>query len=129
MAGRHRTLTWTVAFAVGLVVTGLGVYFAVAGLDDADKLASVVGGVTGVIGVRLSVYGLTLARRVPETSPENAGPAFVPGGSTVTNTVSGTVHGPVLQGHDFTGPITLGSSPADTAESTHRKPGEEPRRP
>ncbi|MGC5010732.1 hypothetical protein ACLQ2R_08215 [Streptosporangium sp. DT93] len=117
------------ALTVGLVITGLGVHFAVAGLDDADKLASVVGGVAGIIGVGLSVYGLALARRVPGTSPESAGPASAPGGDTVTNTIGGTVHGPVLQGHDFTGPITLGSSSADPAERTPRQSGEGPRNP
>lgn len=126
MTGRHRTLTWTVAFAVGLVVAGLGGYFAVVGLDEADKLASVVGSLAGVIGVGLSVYALTLARRVPETSSENADSVSTPSGDTVTNNVSGTVHGPVFQGLDFTGPITLGSSPTDATEGTYRKPAGEP---
>ncbi|MGW9372215.1 hypothetical protein ACWGVR_19570 [Streptomyces xanthophaeus] len=53
----------------GLGVVGLGVFFAVAGLDDADKLASVIGVFVGLAGLGLSVYGIVLARRSSRPGP------------------------------------------------------------
>ncbi|GGK62550.1 hypothetical protein Sme01_04520 [Sphaerisporangium melleum] len=120
-----------------LVLAGLGVLFSRAGLDDADKLASVLGAFTGVAGLALSAYGVVLARRPqgtgapareadgsapathehdPDARPphdEEEGRRGAPGPQepSVRNTISGTVHGSVVQGHTFTGPITLGPSP------------------
>ncbi|GAA4058037.1 hypothetical protein [Actinomadura miaoliensis] len=54
-------------------VTGLGVYFATVGLEEADKLGSVVGGLAAVAGLSLTVYGLMAGsggggRRVRQTA-------------------------------------------------------------
>jgi hypothetical protein len=44
-------------------LAGLGVYFATAGLDKADKLASVIGVFIAVAGLGVAVYGLIAERR------------------------------------------------------------------
>ncbi|MFJ8747494.1 hypothetical protein ACIRL2_50230 [Embleya sp. NPDC127516] len=91
----------------GLGVVGLGVFFAVAGLDDADKLASVIGVFVGLVGLGLSVYGIVLARR----SPPLPGPA-APGGAavgSVHNVFSGGTARDVYQAGNLTvdrGPAT-----------------------
>lgn len=41
-----------------VAVAGLGAYFAVVGLDAADKAASVIGGLAAVVGLALAGYGL-----------------------------------------------------------------------
>lgn len=46
---------WLVATGVVLLV--LGVVFLIVGLDNADKIASVVGAISGVLGLALSVTG------------------------------------------------------------------------
>jgi hypothetical protein len=41
----------------------LGVYVAVAGLGEADKLASVLGALTGLAGLIVAIYGIVLERQ------------------------------------------------------------------
>jgi len=54
------------ALAVGLtVVIGLGGYLAVAGLDRADKLASVSGLFVAIVSLGVAVYGMVADRRAP----------------------------------------------------------------
>ncbi|MDH2424909.1 hypothetical protein [Sphaerisporangium sp. TRM90804] len=148
----------------GLALVGAGTYFAIIGLDRADKLASVLSAFAGVAGLALSAYGLVLAHRttrppahapppgaapggttppglspsgatLPSTPPADAAPPGAPPSGTarpgtppaagaapdgrpseppgnVRNTVSGSVHGPVVQGRDFSGPLTFDSTPA-----------------
>lgn len=60
---RGRVLTW-----MGVVITlggclALGIYFAVLGLDAADKLASVIGAFAAIAGVLLTVIGMVTTRR------------------------------------------------------------------
>ncbi|GAA4101021.1 hypothetical protein [Actinomadura miaoliensis] len=54
----RRRWVWAGAGLTVGAVAGLGVYFAVVGLDRADKLASVVGALVAVVGLALTVYGL-----------------------------------------------------------------------
>ncbi len=63
MTGRDAGVTALVI--AGLAVVGLGTFFAVTGLDNADKLASVIGVFVGLAGLGLSVYGIVLGRRPP----------------------------------------------------------------
>lgn len=55
MAGRIQI--WVGTGVTVVAVAGLGVYFVMAGLDRADKAASVVGGLVAVIGLAVAVYG------------------------------------------------------------------------
>jgi hypothetical protein len=73
----------------GLAAVGLGVFFAVAGLDDADKLASVIGVFVGLVGLGLSVYGIVLARR-PPPSPGPIAPGGTAAGSSHNEFTGGT---------------------------------------
>lgn len=80
---------------VGLVaVGGLAVYFVTVGLERADKIASVVGAIVGLLGLGVAVFA---AFGKSEGDSES-----------VRNEVNGTVHGTVVQGKDFHGPINLG---------------------
>lgn len=63
MSEWQRVVAWMSAIVGGIVLVGLGVFFAVIGLDRADKLASVIGALVGLIGIGLSTYGVVLARR------------------------------------------------------------------
>lgn len=65
MTAWKQVLAWASAITCGLALVGLGVFFVIAGLDDADKLASVIGGFAALIGLGLSVYGVVLTRRTP----------------------------------------------------------------
>ncbi|MET8154758.1 hypothetical protein ABZT47_00205 [Sphaerisporangium sp. NPDC005289] len=127
---RARIFTRLAVIATGLVMVALGVALPMAGLDDADKYASVLGAFTGVAGLALSAYGVVLARRAPAEAPAQEGTSPPPepdsGAGRVRNSVSGTVHGPVLQADTFTGPITIGtprpSPPSDEAADEREGP-------
>ena len=70
------------AFAV---FAGLGVYFLSVGLDQADKIASVVGALVGLAGLGLAAHGMfSASSRTPEP-PQASG--------DVHNEIGGTVHG------------------------------------
>lgn len=58
-----RVFLWGGAVATVAALVGLGVYFVHVGLDDADKLASVIGLFVAVAGLVASLYGLRLDRR------------------------------------------------------------------
>jgi hypothetical protein len=97
----RRRLVVVACIAGGLVLVGLGVWGAVANLDAADKIASVVGAVVGVVGLALSGYGLVLARR---DSPA--------GGQAVTDS---TVAGGLVQVRDVRGSVRIGPGAAGAA--------------
>jgi hypothetical protein len=63
------------------------------GLDDADKLGSVVGAFSGVIGVGLSIVGIVLARR-STPNPSAQPPSVAPPGQSVINS---QIDGPNIQ--------------------------------
>lgn len=56
----------------GSVVTGAGVLVLLAGLEDADKISSVVGAVAGVLGLAVSIAGALRARGSQENSASAA---------------------------------------------------------
>ncbi|MGW4638522.1 hypothetical protein ACWEN6_08345 [Sphaerisporangium sp. NPDC004334] len=123
---RARIFTRLAVIATGLVMVALGVALPMAGLDDADKYASVLGAFTGVAGLALSAYGVVLARRAPAQEGTPPPPEPDSGAGRVRNSVSGTVHGPVLQADTFTGPITIGTPrpcrPSDEAADEREGP-------
>ncbi|MFE2867855.1 hypothetical protein [Embleya sp. NPDC059259] len=103
MTGRDVGVAALVVAGLGAV--GLGVFFAVAGLEDADKLASVIGVFVGLVGLGLSVYGIVLARRSPPSpGPTGLGAAV----GSVRNVFSGGTARDVYQA----GNLTVDRSPA-----------------
>ncbi|QYC39251.1 hypothetical protein Nocox_08130 [Nonomuraea coxensis DSM 45129] len=118
---------WIGAAVAVAALTGLGAHFARVGLDEADKLSSVIGGFAGLAGLALAAYGLLPAQpgnrpargpgRGPEKSPGAASP-----GATASGPRSVAVAG------DNSGAITTG----DDATNVHARaqgPGQEPARP
>ncbi|MFI6582806.1 hypothetical protein [Embleya sp. NPDC050493] len=87
MTGRDVGVAALVVAGLGAV--GPGVFLAVAGLDDADELASVIGVFVGLVGLGLSVYGIVLARR-PPPSPEPIAPGATAAGSSHNEFTGGT---------------------------------------
>ncbi|MFC4591849.1 hypothetical protein [Sphaerisporangium corydalis] len=70
MAGRVQV--WAGAGVTVLAVTGLSVYFATVGLENADKLASVVGALVAVAGLAVAVYGLAAPSAVSRQVSQRA---------------------------------------------------------
>jgi hypothetical protein len=93
-----RILGWVGLLAGGVAAVGLGVFFAVIRLDDADKWGSVVGALVALLGLPMTVYGLMLARRQP-TGP--------PAGQAVADSVVG---GGVTQVRGVRGNLRIGST-------------------
>jgi hypothetical protein len=58
-----RWLMWCGGVVAVAAAVGLGVYVAVAGLDEADKLASVLGALAGLAGLIVAIYGVMLDRQ------------------------------------------------------------------
>lgn len=77
--------------AGGLLLIGGGVWGAVADLDAADKIASVVGAVCAVLGLALSAYGVMLARRGSGAGGQSVTGSSVGGGVTQVRGVQGNV--------------------------------------
>lgn len=65
---RARVPVWGGAGVAVAALVGLGVYFATVGLDEADKLASVIGVFVAVAGLGVAVYGLIAERRTVGSS-------------------------------------------------------------
>ena len=100
-------LAWAGGAVTVAVAAGLGVYFAVAGLDKADKLASVAGAFIGLAGLVASVYGMVQARRDAPGSSSAAGE----GGQSVAGS---TVARGVTQVSDVTGSVRIGDAPSSS---------------
>lgn len=64
-----RVLAWVALIAAGMILLGAGSAYAVADLDTADKLGSVIGALCALVGLGLSVYGVILSRRTPVARP------------------------------------------------------------
>ncbi|MEZ7126623.1 hypothetical protein ACBR40_14955 [Nonomuraea sp. AD125B] len=60
---RRRVLIGGGAVLAMAALVGLGIYFNRVGLDDADKLASVIGLFVAVAGLTMSGYGLVADKR------------------------------------------------------------------
>ena len=99
-------LAWAGGAVAVAAVAGLGVYFAVAGLDKADKLASVAGTFIGLAGLVVSVYGIFQTRR------EAPGSSAAGSGQSVTGS---TVAGGVTQVKGVTGSVRIGGVPTHSS--------------
>lgn len=98
---RGRDAAVAAMTAGGLAAVGLGVYFAVVGLDEADKLAGVLGLFIAMAGLVLSVYGVVLARRTSGGSPPSPAQTVAATGDTHNEFTGGSAQ-QVYMGRDFT---------------------------
>lgn len=117
-----RITGWAIWVIAGMMIAGLGVALLVAGLEDADKYASVAGAVSAIVGLGLSLS--TLVRRqpssgVPPTEDEENSPRA--GSQTVRST---TVGGDVLQIWSVRGGMSIVQSASQTPPSSQSPPPE-----
>jgi hypothetical protein len=116
MRGRGgKALKWAGGVLFAGAVVAMGVYFARVGLENADRTASVIGAFVGLTGLAVTAYGMIAGPRPTASAPPPAG-----SGDTRNIIRGGTVHGPVVQGRDFHGDITLG--PVTPRQDTPRPP-------
>ncbi|MFI6743374.1 hypothetical protein ACIBI9_61755 [Nonomuraea sp. NPDC050451] len=78
-------------------MAGLGVYFRRVGLDDADKLASVIGAFVALAGLGTAAYGLVTSPKqhephVPASEPDSLAIGGDTGGITSTGDGAINVH-------------------------------------
>ncbi|GAA2637009.1 hypothetical protein GCM10010411_90470 [Actinomadura fulvescens] len=91
MAGHVRI--WVGAGVAVVALIALGVYFAVVGLDKADKWGSVIGVFVAVAGLGVAVYGLVSSRR----SGDDDGSETDRSPGTVSQRAEASGHGRVYQ--------------------------------
>jgi hypothetical protein len=93
MTGWQRVAVWMSATVVGLTLAGLGGFFALAGLDKSDKLASVIGAFGTLVGLGLSGYGVLLSRRPSPLVPgaQRVDQVVARGGVDMVDGVGGNV--------------------------------------
>ena len=118
----RRVLVWTSLLVVGLALVGLGVWFAVVRLDDADKWASVVAALVAVLGVPMTVYGLVLSRRAGERAGQE--PATFTGGAQARATNHGIAIGQVGGDVHFGQEQTSGRRIGDTGAASRPEAGQ-----
>lgn len=68
---RGRVLVWAGAVIAVAALVGLGVHLARVGLDEADKLASVIGSFVAMAGLAVAVYGLISGLELRRRSAES----------------------------------------------------------
>ncbi|MFI6822575.1 hypothetical protein ACIBJE_16715 [Micromonospora sp. NPDC050187] len=116
---------WLAGAAVGLAVCALGAVLLVrAGLENADRWASVVGVFLNLAGVVVATYSTVQARRLASTPTTPTTPATPPRvGADVDNRISGgRFTGPVVMGRDIQGVVLSppGVTRSDDAEGPLR---------
>lgn len=72
---RRRVLLWTGSIVAVAAAAGLTVYLVQVGLDDADKLASVIGLFVAVAGLSVAGYKLTTGRSPEQKQEQLDGPS------------------------------------------------------
>jgi hypothetical protein len=102
MAGmRRRVLIWAGVVVAVAAMAGLGVYFWRVGLDDADKLASVIGVFVALAGLGAAVYGL-FSDRAPAGAQARAARPEVSASGTGSAAVGGDNVGIISTGDNAT---------------------------
>ncbi|UBU18089.1 hypothetical protein [Nonomuraea gerenzanensis] len=93
---RGRVLVWAGAVIAVAALAGLGVYLAGVGLDEADKLASVIGLFVAVAGLGVAAYGLITDRKssgggkdTPQRASASGERSIASGGDNSGTTFSG----------------------------------------
>ncbi|MEU4567315.1 hypothetical protein [Micromonospora sp. NPDC023956] len=117
---RLRGKRWLAGAVVGLAVCALGAVLLVrAGLENADRWASVVGVFLNLAGVVVAAYSTVQARRLASTPTTPTTPATSPAvGGNVDNRIGGgQFTGPVVMCRDMQGIVLSppgGTRPDDT---------------
>jgi hypothetical protein len=102
---------WAAGTGLGILLIGLGVFELHAGLEDADRWASVFGAFLNVAGLAVAVRSAVWSRRAATSPP----PASV----EVTNRIGGgRFVGPVVQGRDVHVGPAPGSPEQPSASAT-----------
>ncbi|MGW4790794.1 hypothetical protein ACWEPC_00070 [Nonomuraea sp. NPDC004297] len=81
---RKRVLVWGGAAVAVVTVAALIIYFVRVGLDDADKLASVLGLFVAAAGLAVAVHGLRRDRARPDAGPATIAEPTAPTGPATT---------------------------------------------
>lgn len=99
MVTRRKTFGLAAGVLGGLVLVGLGIYLMTVGLDQADKLASVIGAFAGLASFSLGASQLVRQRSASRQADRDE---FL-----INNTITGDVSGNVVQAHTIEGGISL----------------------
>lgn len=84
-----------------MLLVGLGIFLFRAGLDAADRWASVLGAFLNIAGLMVAVYSAVWTRRAAAAARSPAPPAAAARAADVGNTIrSGQFTGPVTQARD-----------------------------
>ncbi|GAA1635505.1 hypothetical protein GCM10009733_035780 [Nonomuraea maheshkhaliensis] len=107
---RKRVLVWGGAVVAVSAVAALAVYLARVGLDEADKLASVIGLFVALAGLGISIRGLTGGRPGddPTSPPPPVSDGAAPGQDVSAPGVSASGPRSVAIGGDNSGIISTG---------------------
>lgn len=116
MTGRRKVVVWAGSGATVVAVAGLLVYFAVVGLEKADKLASVIGALVGLVGLAVAVFGLLAPSTRGEGSSDGgdgSGSGWSGGERRVRQKARASGRGRITQvGGNSTAPPAGASNPA-----------------
>ncbi|GAA4506947.1 MULTISPECIES: hypothetical protein [Nonomuraea] len=104
MSERHRS-TWLIFASTGVALGVLSVFFLAIGTARAGEWAQIIGTLVGIAALGVTVYSVVLMRR-PAPAPSKKTPG------SVRNTVSGDVHGGIVQARD------IGASPDEDGDRT-----------
>lgn len=64
MTRGNRIAAWCGTSLSGLTIVGLTVYYVIAGLDRADKVASIISSLIGILGIWIAIYAAFKANAV-----------------------------------------------------------------
>jgi hypothetical protein len=107
---------------VGVLLGGLAVFLVVAGLDDADKFASVIALFVGIAALAVTVYGIVSGRPGPAASPGSSPPP-VAGAQRVERLDAGRDVDVV---DTVRGSLRMGAAPPSVTTSPAAPPGSTP---
>ncbi len=112
-----RSIRWVGSILTIAAIGGLTAYLVALGLDKADKIASVIGALSAVAGIALTIHGMIRIRHEPSASQPATTEAVASSSHTHNIISGGSQHGVVIQGRDFYGPISPGISEPNDQKS------------
>jgi hypothetical protein len=114
MTAKQRAVTWVGGAVAGIACMVVGVLLVRAGLEDADRWASIIGMIVAVIGFPLSVYSIVLARRALVSNAPPVGVQVIAGGSRS------------IAAQNLTGSASTGNGPAAVPPAATANPSPDP---